>query len=45
MIIPLLVGLTVLATVGAMGIWVSLEFCKAFRDRRRMPAGPAAGGQ
>ncbi|MEU3743123.1 hypothetical protein AB0E78_39455 [Streptomyces sp. NPDC032198] len=45
MIIPLLVGLTVLATVGAVGIWVSLEFCKAFRDRRRMPAGPAAGGQ
>lgn len=45
MIIPLLVGLTVLATVGAVGIWMSLEFCKACRERRRLPAGTAVGGQ
>ncbi|MGW7270649.1 hypothetical protein ACWGH5_09035 [Streptomyces sp. NPDC054864] len=37
-IVPFLVGITVLATVGAVGIWVCLEFCRACRERRRTPA-------
>ncbi|MEV6752963.1 hypothetical protein [Streptomyces sp. NPDC051214] len=41
MIYPFVVGITVLATVGAVGVWVCLEFCKACRERRRVPAGAA----
>ncbi|MGW7080372.1 hypothetical protein ACWGH2_25685 [Streptomyces sp. NPDC054871] len=45
MITPFIVGVTVLATVGAVGIWVCLEFCKACRERGSTPAGAAADGQ
>ncbi|MGW0908278.1 hypothetical protein [Streptomyces sp. NPDC002853] len=45
MIFPFIVGVTVLATVGAVGIWVCLEFCKACRERRRVPVGATAEGQ
>ncbi|MEV2253287.1 hypothetical protein AB0I94_22335 [Streptomyces sp. NPDC050147] len=38
MIIPFMVGITVLATVAAVGVWVCLEFRKACRERRRAPA-------
>ncbi|WP_283779125.1 hypothetical protein [Streptomyces durmitorensis] len=39
MIIPFLVGVTVLATVAAVAIWVGLEFCKACRERRNAEPG------
>ncbi|MFJ2773454.1 hypothetical protein [Streptomyces sp. NPDC087300] len=41
MIIPFLVGITVLATVATVGAWVCMEFCKALRERRQNPG--AAG--
>ncbi|MGW5731591.1 MULTISPECIES: hypothetical protein [Streptomyces] len=45
MIFPFLFGITILATVGAVGIWVCLEFCKACRERRQTPAGTAPDGR
>lgn len=45
MIIPFMVGITVLTTVAAVGVWVCLEFRKACRERRHTPAGAAADGR
>ncbi|MFE0138411.1 hypothetical protein ACFWY6_43775 [Streptomyces sp. NPDC059037] len=45
MIIPFVVGVTVLLTVAAVGVWVCLEFCAACRERRRTPVGPATDGR
>ncbi|MEU7576686.1 hypothetical protein AB0B50_03680 [Streptomyces sp. NPDC041068] len=42
MIFPFLIGVAILTTVAAVGTWVCLEFCKACRERRRVPSG--AGG-
>ncbi|MER5257306.1 MULTISPECIES: hypothetical protein [unclassified Streptomyces] len=45
MILPFLLGVAVLLTVAAVGVWVCLEFCKELRNRRHTPVGPDAGGQ
>lgn len=37
MIYPFLLGVAILLTVAAVGIWVCLEFCKACRERRHTP--------
>lgn len=45
MIIPFLLGVTVLVTVAAVAVWVCLEFCKACRERGHTPGRTAADGR
>ncbi|WP_281289055.1 hypothetical protein [Streptomyces cadmiisoli] len=43
MIVPCLVGVTVLLTIAAAAVRIGVEFCKAYRERAEHRHGRGAG--